>query len=126
MPRQPLSWAEWTASALSGAKRETKFDYEKMRAQRVREAQEQKEVEAAARAAEIAEARQEGARLAFDQAKAEALATEERLCAVCLENERSVVLEPCGHLCLCKECSSRIDKCPFCRQTPTRRLSVFD
>ncbi len=125
MPRQPLSWAEWKASALSGATREPKIDYEKMRAIRAKEEQERKDAEAAARAAEIAAARQEGARLAFDQARAEASATEERLCAVCLENERSIVLEPCGHLCLCKECSPRIDKCPFCRQTPTRRLPVF-
>lgn len=37
-------------------------------------------------------------------------------CLICMENPHDVILVPCGHYCLCKECSSRIGgKCPLCR-----------
>jgi hypothetical protein len=38
-------------------------------------------------------------------------------CAVCLDEEPAVVLVPCGHLCLCRECTEvlRERKCPLCR-----------
>ncbi len=40
-------------------------------------------------------------------------------CCICLGEEPSRVLVPCGHLCLCEDCSDKIypnDKCPLCRQ----------
>jgi 2'-5' RNA ligase len=36
-------------------------------------------------------------------------------CVVCLDNERDVVINPCGHLCLCAECGGYLDECPICR-----------
>ena len=36
-------------------------------------------------------------------------------CVVCLERERDVVLYPCKHCCLCKECKESVHRCPICR-----------
>jgi len=47
--------------------------------------------------------------------------TDDNTCIICLENERCVALIPCGHLCLCRECSGTQKKCPVCR-TPIQDL----
>ena len=36
-------------------------------------------------------------------------------CVICLDGPRTIVLLPCKHLCLCKNCyNSGVRKCPFC------------
>lgn len=45
----------------------------------------------------------------------------EKICAVCWESERSYALIPCGHLCLCGQCSINYKhigykSCPICRK----------
>lgn len=46
---------------------------------------------------------------------------DEHLCVVCLENQRDVVLVPCGHMVLCRFCCAGIinnsSECPVCRET---------
>lgn len=44
------------------------------------------------------------------------------LCVVCMEQEKSVVLLPCKHMCMCKACTQQIlargqdtAMCPVCR-----------
>lgn len=41
------------------------------------------------------------------------------LCVICLENERSTIISPCLHKCLCKDCAKQLSKskanCPLCR-----------
>jgi hypothetical protein len=41
-------------------------------------------------------------------------------CIVCMDKKYEVVLVPCGHYCLCKECAQHLQKsksnCPLCRQ----------
>ena len=37
------------------------------------------------------------------------------LCVVCLDEMRSTVLIPCGHLVACRSCTKRLDRCPICR-----------
>lgn len=41
------------------------------------------------------------------------------LCSVCMHNQKEVVLQPCGHRCVCQQCYDRImngnKKCPVCR-----------
>ena len=52
---------------------------------------------------------------------------EQRLCVICCEKEKSVVLLPCRHMCLCDVCASYDDlhQCPLCRKNITNRISVF-
>ncbi|GJQ12691.1 hypothetical protein GpartN1_g4482.t1 [Galdieria partita] len=40
-------------------------------------------------------------------------------CVVCLENQSTIELRPCGHAIICQTCVSRLDDtlCPLCRQT---------
>lgn len=38
------------------------------------------------------------------------------LCIICLEQEYNVVFVPCGHMCCCTSCSSRLSECPLCRR----------
>jgi E3 ubiquitin-protein ligase MUL1 len=41
---------------------------------------------------------------------------EMQVCVVCCQNHRGIILLPCGHVCLCEDCSERItDLCPVCR-----------
>ncbi|KMZ63200.1 E3 ubiquitin ligase-like protein [Zostera marina] len=37
------------------------------------------------------------------------------LCVICLEQEYNAVFVPCGHMCCCMSCSSRLSLCPICR-----------
>jgi len=43
---------------------------------------------------------------------------ETRLCVVCIDQEKTNVVVPCGHLCLCEVCTEQLPKpikCPVCR-----------
>jgi hypothetical protein len=49
-------------------------------------------------------------------------------CAVCLEEvekEKLVVLVPCGHVCMCKNCASSIASCPICRAKVQQVVTPF-
>ena len=54
-------------------------------------------------------------------------AAEQKLCVVCMENQPTVVLMPCKHLCLCGECSQSptMKKCPMCRKSIENRLEIY-
>lgn len=44
---------------------------------------------------------------------------EERLCVICLVNERDTTVLPCRHMCMCHDCAQELrrqtSKCPICR-----------
>ena len=44
---------------------------------------------------------------------AQALAKPE--CVVCMDAEATMVLTPCGHMCVCQGCSLGVSACPICR-----------
>lgn len=53
------------------------------------------------------------------------------LCVVCLSSERSHAFVPCGHRCVCKECSLSVMKkssptCPLCRSDAVSTLHIFN
>lgn len=48
-----------------------------------------------------------------------------RVCRVCCDKDVSVLLLPCRHLCLCKECESKIEACPVCLRNKDACLQVF-
>lgn len=45
---------------------------------------------------------------------------EERLCVICLVNDRDTTVLPCRHMCMCHECAQELrkqtSKCPICRE----------
>ncbi|KAL9390305.1 hypothetical protein Peur_018910 [Populus x canadensis] len=46
-------------------------------------------------------------------------------CRACKTREVSMLLMPCRHLCLCKECDALINVCPVCRLIKTNSFQVF-
>jgi hypothetical protein len=52
---------------------------------------------------------------------------EQRLCVICQERDKCVVLLPCRHMCMCEDCSSHqlLDHCPLCRRPIAHKISVF-
>jgi len=53
-------------------------------------------------------------------------------CVICLTNEATIILYPCGHRCVCKTCFTSINsnnpkKCPLCREVFNGKLEhVFN
>ena len=50
---------------------------------------------------------------------------EQKMCVVCLDQEKSVLLLPCRHVCVCKVCSRQVDSCPVCRAQIVDKINVF-
>lgn len=53
--------------------------------------------------------------------------TSELLCVVCLDEPKRIMLSPCNHLCLCKNCANSgiLNECPVCRARVSKRVEVF-
>jgi len=51
---------------------------------------------------------------------------ETQICVACLQNPREVALFPCGHVCLCADCSILIqERCPVCREHVLETSPVY-
>ncbi|KAK4752771.1 hypothetical protein SAY87_021569 [Trapa incisa] len=50
---------------------------------------------------------------------------EPMLCRFCSIRQACMLLLPCKHLCLCKECESKIAFCPLCRSIKSSGMEVF-
>lgn len=46
-------------------------------------------------------------------------------CKVCRVNEVCMLLLPCKHLCLCKECESKLSVCPLCHSSKYIGMEVY-
>ena len=55
----------------------------------------------------------------------------ESLCVVCMDRQKTVVLFPCRHMCVCDHCGFgeqegvELQSCPMCRQQIQHRVQVF-
>ena len=52
---------------------------------------------------------------------------EERVCVICKENSKNVLLMPCRHMCVCGSCGflDVLVQCPLCREQISERIKVF-
>lgn len=50
---------------------------------------------------------------------------EQRLCKICMDEEVSIVLLPCGHLVSCVKCGPALKYCPICRNDIKGTVRVF-
>lgn len=48
--------------------------------------------------------------------------SEDPLCAICFEMDKTHVFAPCGHYYCCIGCASKVERCPICRQLITYRI----
>jgi len=60
----------------------------------------------------------------------EVTSANEMECIVCMEDTRTTVMQPCGHLCLCSSCAGQIMRgtrptCPVCRVVVDDTIRVF-
>ena len=50
-------------------------------------------------------------------------------CSICLTNPLEILLKPCGHICICDQCSVKLNvtlpKCPICREVVTSSERVY-
>ena len=51
-------------------------------------------------------------------------------CSVCLTEIVEVVIQPCGHVCVCKDCANKlmenpVKNCPICRNKIKRIQNVY-
>lgn len=53
--------------------------------------------------------------------------TDQRLCGICQDRDKTILLLPCQHVCLCKECLNRKqwEKCPICRQDVKSTMEIY-
>jgi len=52
-----------------------------------------------------------------------------RECDVCLRGDAEisgwVMLRPCGHVCVCRECAAGLSECPKCRRGIVERIEAY-
>lgn len=49
----------------------------------------------------------------------------ERRCKVCLDADAEILFQPCGHICTCQECATRVQSCPVCRSHISSSVRTF-
>ncbi len=50
----------------------------------------------------------------------------ERLCVICITQDKNVLFLPCAHLTSCLECSESLPHCPLCRSEIQARIRTFN
>jgi len=56
------------------------------------------------------------------------LINDRQLCVICQDAQKTILLRPCNHYCLCGNCASNVTavtRCPLCNTTITDRMTVF-
>jgi hypothetical protein len=50
-------------------------------------------------------------------------------CSICMYNMKDIILQPCGHCCMCKMCYDKMQdihlKCPICRRSVNSYGTVY-
>ena len=67
------------------------------------------------------------AKLAKHRAEARAIQEQPLVpaCAICFEDNVSIVFGPCGHACICERCGDLgLQECPICRRTVSTQIKL--
>ena len=51
---------------------------------------------------------------------------ESKLCVVCMDAPRNMMIRPCNHYCICEKCGKRMKKCPVCVRAVSRIEKVYE
>ena len=46
-------------------------------------------------------------------------------CVICMEDRRCIILQPCGHFCMCERCGNTVCVCPVCRGSIQERIRAL-
>jgi len=46
-------------------------------------------------------------------------------CVICCERPPAMVLQPCGHVCVCQDCAPAVQTCPMCRMPVAGCMRVY-
>jgi len=46
-------------------------------------------------------------------------------CCVCLDKNKNIIFNDCGHVCVCETCSAKVSKCPICRKVIITKKKAF-
>ncbi|CAD8165429.1 unnamed protein product [Paramecium octaurelia] len=46
-------------------------------------------------------------------------------CVICMQKEYSMIISPCGHICVCEDCSKQINQCPIDREKITKMQKAY-
>jgi hypothetical protein len=46
-------------------------------------------------------------------------------CKICMDRDKTILFEPCMHLCCCKICSRKVKSCPICRSRIHKKTDVY-
>ncbi|EFN86310.1 Mitochondrial ubiquitin ligase activator of nfkb 1 [Harpegnathos saltator] len=50
----------------------------------------------------------------------------DQICVICNTNAREIILLPCGHVCICEDCSDSINNnCPICRTPIMQKAAAY-
>ena len=64
--------------------------------------------------------------LLFEQVERE---REDKLCVVCQDKEKCIMILPCRHLCICQDCQAplqaRNNHCPICRRPVRQTIKAY-
>jgi len=50
---------------------------------------------------------------------------DQKLCCVCCEREKNVLILQCKHMCVCAMCASSLTKCPICRRKIESSIQIY-
>ena len=49
----------------------------------------------------------------------------QKRCKVCLDRDANMLFVPCGHMCACMQCVSRLKQCPLCRSRIDKAYKTY-
>ncbi|XP_078492411.1 zinc finger protein [Ciona intestinalis] len=49
----------------------------------------------------------------------------ERKCKICVDKLSDIVFVPCGHLCVCQACKSKVTRCPICKSKVEKSIRTY-